>query len=76
MFSKVVCSFLAFLLVCEASKVLEVSNKFLPMRKEGMWLMKFYAPWCGHCQKLELVWKHVVMSLRLGETGVRVTSDQ
>ena len=70
MFLKVVSVLLASLLICEASKVLEVSDKFLSVRKEGMWLMKFYAPWCGHCKKLEPVWKHVAQSL--GDTGVRV----
>ncbi len=45
------------------SKVLELSDRFLPMRKEGMWLIKFYAPWCGHCKKLEPVFKHVGQSL-------------
>ena len=75
MMSKVVPSLLSLVLACsvlwcEASKVLEVSDKFLPVRKEGMWLMKFYAPWCGHCKKLEPVWKHVAQSL--GDTGVRV----
>jgi len=44
-------------------KVLELSDRFLPLRKEGMWLMQFYAPWCGHCKKLEPVWKHVSQSL-------------
>ena len=54
----------------ETSKVLEVSDKFLPLRHDGLWLMKFYAPWCGHCKKLEPVWKHVAQSL--GDTPIRV----
>jgi thioredoxin domain-containing protein 10 len=53
-----------------AGKVLELSDRFLPLRKEGMWLMQFYAPWCGHCKKLEPIWKHVAQSLV--DTPIRI----
>ena len=73
-------------------KVLELSDRFLPLRHEGMWLVmvsfetnwisnlfsrnfflifQFYAPWCGHCKKLEPIWKHVDQSLA-GKLPVRI----
>jgi len=53
------------------TKVLELSDRFLPLRHEGMWLIMFYAPWCGHCKKLEPIWKHVDQSLA-GKIPIRV----
>ncbi len=70
------------------AKVLELSDRFLPLKHEGMWLVmvrilfvekqnqncflfQFYAPWCGHCKKLEPIWKHVDQSIA-GKLPVRV----
>ncbi|KAG6444841.1 protein disulfide-isomerase TMX3 [Manduca sexta] len=46
-----------------SSRVLELSDKFIDISEDGMWFVKFYAPWCAHCKRLEPVWAHVAQSL-------------
>ncbi|ESP01942.1 hypothetical protein LOTGIDRAFT_206090 [Lottia gigantea] len=43
------------------------------MRKNGMWLIEFYAPWCGHCRKLEPVYRQVFTELKNSGSGVIVS---
>lgn len=54
--------FILFNLSC-ASRVLELSDRFLEIKKDGHWLVMFYAPWCAHCKRLEPIWAHVAQAL-------------
>ncbi|KAF9418983.1 hypothetical protein HW555_004310 [Spodoptera exigua] len=54
---------LAVLSVVTSSRVLELSDKFIDISNEGMWFVKFYAPWCAHCRRIEPIWAHVAQSL-------------
>lgn len=56
--------------IVSSNRVLELSDRFLEIRNSGVWLVMFYAPWCGHCKNLEPVWNQVAQSLV--DTDIRV----
>ncbi|XP_018495605.1 protein disulfide-isomerase TMX3 [Galendromus occidentalis] len=55
---------------CEAARIIELSDRFLEYKDKDVWLVKFYAPWCNHCKRLEPVWSQVAQ--KLVNTDVRV----
>ena len=45
--------------------ILTDSNFDSVLRKsDSLWLIEFYAPWCGHCKKLEPQWNMAAKELR------------
>ena len=37
-------------------------NDFEKMAQQGIWLKRFHADWCGHCQSMESEWSKFVDS--------------
>ncbi|XP_076470868.1 protein disulfide-isomerase TMX3-like [Babylonia areolata] len=60
---------------------IELDDRFLEKEKTGdMWLIEFYAPWCGHCKRLDPIYKEVAKKLRgtsvsVGKVDVTKHSD-
>uniref|UniRef100_A0A915Q7R0 Thioredoxin domain-containing protein n=1 Tax=Setaria digitata TaxID=48799 RepID=A0A915Q7R0_9BILA len=54
------------------SQVIELNDKFLQVKDDGLWFVDFYAPWCAHCKRLTPVWEHVGHALADRQSLVRV----
>ncbi|KHN72778.1 Protein disulfide-isomerase TMX3 [Toxocara canis] len=54
------------------SQVIELNDKFLQVKQEGMWFVEFYAPWCAHCKRLMPIWEHVGHALADRSSLVKV----
>lgn len=35
------------------------------LNSRDLWIVKFYAPWCGHCQSLAPEWKRAAQALKV-----------
>ncbi|XP_062235398.1 protein disulfide-isomerase TMX3-like [Platichthys flesus] len=61
-------------LLCSAvlAFVEDLDDTFKETRVDDIWLVTFYAPWCGYCKKLEPVWNDVGMELKSSGSPVHV----
>jgi len=44
--------------------VIELDSNFIEIASNGPWLVKFYAPWCGYCKKLEPVYNELEIKMK------------
>ncbi|XP_025943942.1 protein disulfide-isomerase TMX3 isoform X5 [Apteryx rowi] len=63
---------LALVLASDAVFVEDLDESFKENRKDDIWLVDFYAPWCGHCKKLEPVWNEVGIEMKNMGSPVKV----
>ncbi|XP_027259445.1 protein disulfide-isomerase TMX3 isoform X2 [Cricetulus griseus] len=63
--------FLLDLAVCKGF-VEDLNESFKDNRKDDIWLVDFYAPWCGHCKKLEPIWNEVGLEMKSIGSPVKV----
>lgn len=58
------------------SAVISLTASDFSRAKKGLWLVEFYAPWCGHCQRLTPEYESAARALKGIANIAAVNADQ
>ncbi|XP_072907681.1 protein disulfide-isomerase TMX3-like isoform X1 [Hemitrygon akajei] len=66
------CGVTVFRTAAVSSFAIDLDDSFKENREDDTWLVDFYAPWCGHCKKLEPIWDEVAAEMHSIGSPVKV----
>ena len=46
------------------------------IKSDGVWLVEFFAPWCGHCKNLEPKWRKAASKLKGNVTLAKIDAEE
>ncbi|XP_037938554.1 thioredoxin domain-containing protein 5 homolog [Teleopsis dalmanni] len=58
--------------VDNSKPVLLTADDFEKHTNEGVLFVMFYAPWCGHCQKLGPIWEQLAVKMHASNKNVKI----
>jgi len=53
----------------------ETNFDALVFSSKDIWMIEFYAPWCGHCKALEPEWNEAALALKGQVKLAKVDAD-